>query len=63
MEIIVHPKVDDDLVGHIEYYSHHAGSEIAIDFFAELLRCFDSMVNRAGSFPLYTPRFRRVNFA
>ncbi len=62
MEIIVHPEIDNDLVGHIEYYSHHAGSEVAEDFYTEFLKCLNTIVNRAASFPLYTPRLRRVNF-
>ena len=62
MEIIVHPEVDNDLLGQIEFYSHEAGSEVAVEFYAEFRRCFDIIVDRAASFPLYTSRLRRINF-
>ena len=62
MEIIVHPEVDNDLLAQIEFYSREAGPELAIEFYAEFRRCFDVMVDRAATFPLYTPRLRRVNF-
>ncbi len=62
MEIIVHPEIDSDLVSHIEYYSSTAGSDIAVDFYTEFLKCFNTIVYRAASCPLYTPRLRRINF-
>ena len=62
MEIIVHPEVDNDLLDHIEYYSRKAGSQLALEFYTEFRRCFDIIVDRASSFPLYTPRLRRINF-
>ncbi|MBX3265454.1 MAG: type II toxin-antitoxin system RelE/ParE family toxin [Acidobacteria bacterium] len=62
MEVIVHPKVDDDLVDHIEYYSREGGSELGLEFYNEFLRCYYIIVERAASFPLYTPRLRRINF-
>ena len=63
MEIIVHPEVDNDLLGQIEFYSREAGSEIAVEFYTEFRRCFDVIVNRAASFPMYAPRLRRINFS
>lgn len=62
MEVIVHPLVDDGRVGHIEYYSSEAGSDIAISFYEEFLRCLGVIEARAKDFPMYTSRLRRLNF-
>ena len=62
MEIVVHPEVDNDLLSQIEFYSREADSEIAVEFYAEFRRCFKVIVKRAASFPMYTPRLRRINF-
>ena len=62
MEIIVHPEVDNDLLGQIEFYSREASSQVAVEFYSEFRRCFDVIVDRAASFPLYTSRLRRINF-
>ncbi len=62
MEIIVHPEVDNDLLGHIGYYSRKVGPQLALEFYTEFRRCFDIIIERAASFPLYTSRLRRINF-
>lgn len=62
MEVIVHPLVDNDLVDQIGYYSREAGTEIAISFYGEFLRCLSIIEERAKSFPMYTSRLRRINF-
>ena len=62
MEIIVHPEVDNDLLDNIEFYSRKASPQLALEFYTEFRRCFDVIVDRAASFPLYTARLRRINF-
>ncbi len=62
MEVVVHPQVDNDLLDHFEYYSRKAGSQLALEFYSEFRRCFDIIVDRSASFPLYTLRLRRINF-
>lgn len=62
MEIIVHPEVDNDLLAQIEFYSREASSQVAFEFYTEFRRCFDVIIDRAVSIPLYTPRLRRINF-
>jgi plasmid stabilization system protein ParE len=62
MEAIVHPEVDNDLLDPIEYYSRKAGSQLAVEFYTEFRRCFDIILDRASTFPLYTSRLRRINF-
>ena len=54
MEIIVHPEVDNDLLGHIDYYSRKVVPQIALEFYTEFRRCFDIIIERAASFPLFT---------
>ena len=63
MEIIVHPEVDNDLVDQIEFYSREASPEVALEFYTEFRRCFDVVVERAASFPMYTSRLRRINLS
>ena len=63
MESIVHPEVDNDLLGQIEFYSREASPEVAVEFYTEFRRCFDVVVDRAASFPMYTSRLRRINFS
>ena len=62
MEVIVHPEVDNDLLAQIEFYSREGGTQLAHEFYAEFRRCFDVIVDRAATFPYYTPRLRRINF-
>lgn len=62
MEIIVHPEVDNDLLGQIKFYSLEASHEVALEFYTEFRQCFGIIAARAESFPLYTSRLRRINF-
>ena len=62
MEIIVHPEVDNDLLDHINYYARKVEPQLAIEFYIEFRRCFDTIIERGASFPLYTSRLRRINF-
>jgi plasmid stabilization system protein ParE len=45
-----------------KFYSREASYEVALEFYREFRRCFDVIIARAASFPLYTPRLRRINF-
>ena len=63
MEIIVHPEVDNDLLAQIEFYSRESDSHVALEFYTEFRRCFNVIVDRARSFPMYTSRLRRMNFS
>ena len=62
MKLRLHPAVDSDLLGIMEYYEQAAGSDLAADFYAEFRSHADQISERPLSFPQFTPRLRRTNF-
>lgn len=62
MEVIFHPKVDNDLLDAMEYYSREASPQLALEFYSEFRRCAKIVEDRADAFPSYTSHLKRINF-
>src|SRR3954462_7186011 len=61
MIVILHPKVDDDLLDAMGYYEREAVPDVAVEFYQEFRRCADEIVFRPGSFPITASGLRRMN--
>lgn len=53
MRIRHHPATRFDVLEIMEYYEEQAGSELAADFFAEMLRYIDRIGRVPESFPKF----------
>lgn len=61
MIVILHPKVDDDLLQAMKYYEAEAFAELALEFYFEFRRCADEIAERPESFPIIALGLRRMN--
>lgn len=62
MVVTFHPEVDNDLEDAIFYYSNEASRELAIEFYAEFLRCVEIIGLRGNAFPDHRAPLKRINF-
>jgi hypothetical protein len=62
MVVTFHPEIDGDLEDAIFYYSNEASRELAIEFYAEFLRCVEIIGLRGNAFPDHSFQLKRINF-
>ncbi len=61
MRVIYHPAARVDVRRILAYYTKESGSELAAEFFVELLRAIDKIATRPESFTIFREHLHRVN--